>query len=403
MYKIGILTDVHGNYEALKACLEKMKDYNLNKIICAGDMIGIGASGNEVLETVINNNIECIKGNHERYYTDGFHNKLSCLTKENHDYTRNHIDQKYAQYIKDLKYRIDFNIEGFKITMIHYGMIDSSHYQPINKDKSINGFREVFKGIDSDIIIYGHDHHQSLLFDEDFNRYYYNIGATGTNTDNVGKAKFGILTLEKGKKPNIEVIYVDYEIYKERNKLVNIPCGRFIMDVFFKDDEFIKKNIFELELNPFKLFKNDAAILVAGTLEDHNCLSIGWGTFGILWKEPVASVYVKPNRYSYKYMNNNERFAICWFGDNHKEIINICGTKSGRDVNKDELCNLTPIILDETVCYKEAKLVIICEKVYENNFNKDLIKNQMALERYYKDEPVHRAYYGRIINVYEHR
>ena len=129
-------------------------------------------------------------------------------------------------------------------------------------------------------------------------------------------------------------------------------------------------------------------------------MAIGWGTFGVLWRDEVVSVYVKPNRYTYGFMNQSNRFSLCWFDDGHDEIINVCGKQSGRDIDKDQACNLTPMLLDDTVCYKEAKLVITCEKVYEEQLKKDFIKNQMALDRYYQDEPVHKVYYGKILGVY---
>ena len=40
--RLGIITDIHSNKQALKAVLEKFDEINIDKIICCGDIIGIG-------------------------------------------------------------------------------------------------------------------------------------------------------------------------------------------------------------------------------------------------------------------------------------------------------------------------------------------------------------------------
>ena len=64
--------------------------------------------------------------------------------------------------------------------------------------------------------------------------------------------------------------------------------------------------------NPFHQFHKRTALLTAGGISNYNSLTIGWGTIGVLWQRPVMYVYVKPERYSFKFMEENEYFH-CFF------------------------------------------------------------------------------------------
>lgn len=148
-----------------------------------------------------------------------------------------------------------------------------------------------------------------------------------------------------------------------------------------------------------KLGKEGALILV-GNKEKHNNMTIGWATSGILWSKQVVISYVKPTRYTYSFCNEFDTFTICYF-DNQNEILKECGTKSGRDVNKDELCSLHVVELDGEIAYSEASLVITCKKIYQDDFKKDNFLDMSIYEKRYMDDLPHRFYVGEVINVYK--
>ena len=56
--------------------------------------------------------------------------------------------------------------------------------------------------------------------------------------------------------------------------------------------------------NPFETFHNQWALVTAGNLEDYNTMTISWGGLGTLWSKPVATVYVKPIRHTYNYLES---------------------------------------------------------------------------------------------------
>lgn len=164
---------------------------------------------------------------------------------------------------------------------------------------------------------------------------------------------------------------------------------------------FEKITVDQLKENPYTLFYKKNLIAGAGSLEDHNFLTIGWGMLGNVWSKDCCIVYVKPSRYSYHYFENNDYFSLCLFDEElNPSIIRFFGTHSGKDVNKDEACNITPFTIDNTVAYKEATLIITCKKLYQGNFNKEGFIDKSIIEKRYKDELLHKEFIGEIINIY---
>ena len=164
---------------------------------------------------------------------------------------------------------------------------------------------------------------------------------------------------------------------------------------------FKKISIEEFKENPFTLFKNDYALITAGTIDNHNTMTVGWGTLGVLWRKFIAIAYVKPNRYTYQFTNDSKYFVLAWFDDSPKsrEILKICGTKSGKDIDKDKECDLTPFEIDGGIGYEEARLLIVCEKIYQDDFQKDAFLDQTYNE-IYQDGLLHRRYIGNIVGIY---
>src|SRR4030066_270656 len=61
--KIGIISDIHSNYEAINSVLKNMKE--ADKFLCLGDIVGYGADPNCCIEKIIDLNCKCIGGNHD--------------------------------------------------------------------------------------------------------------------------------------------------------------------------------------------------------------------------------------------------------------------------------------------------------------------------------------------------
>ena len=132
-----------------------------------------------------------------------------------------------------------------------------------------------------------------------------------------------------------------------------------------------------------------------------NTCTIAWGSIGVLWSKEVVTVYVKPIRHTDSFLFEDDYFTVTFFEEDHKSDLVLCGTKSGRDIDKIKESNLKVIELENGITYKDFKRVYVCKKIYQSSFVKEgFINNQESLDKYYKDEPFHNMYVGEIVAVY---
>lgn len=166
----------------------------------------------------------------------------------------------------------------------------------------------------------------------------------------------------------------------------------------------------DLNLNPMSMIGNDWWLITAGNNENgFNTMTASWGHLGSLWERPkrkahmglpTACVYIRPHRYTKEYMDREDLFTLSVFDEHHKKALGYLGTHSGRDENKIEKTNLTPLFQDDTTMFQEAKMVFVCQKIYhapilESGFvDQNLIKNNYPLKDF------HEMYVGEIIKVY---
>lgn len=156
-------------------------------------------------------------------------------------------------------------------------------------------------------------------------------------------------------------------------------------------------------MEPFKadafgLFDKQWALVSAGTLENFNTMTISWGGLGTLWSRPVATIYVKPIRYTFKFLEKNEFFTVSFFPEAYKKDLGILGSRSGRDCDKVSLTRLTPKSLSLGVSFEEASSVLICKKIYWQDLDPQKMPEDV-IASYYQTESPHRMYVGEVTAV----
>lgn len=150
--------------------------------------------------------------------------------------------------------------------------------------------------------------------------------------------------------------------------------------------------------NPFALFEKDWALLTAGPVGCCNNMTISWGGIGQLWQFPVATVYVRPTRHTYQFMEQNDTFTLSFFDEEFRPALKLCGAKSGRDCDKIQLSGLTPRKTDKTTSFEEARLVLVCRKLYFADFQPEQFLDT-HIEANYPKKDYHRMYIGKIEKV----
>lgn len=149
----------------------------------------------------------------------------------------------------------------------------------------------------------------------------------------------------------------------------------------------------------FTKLDKEWALLAAGTPEDHNGMTVSWGGMGTLWGKPVVTVYVRPNRYTYGYLESNEYFTLSFYsGAELKRALSLMGSRSGRDMDKEAACGLTPVKAGESVSYAQAKVTLVCRKLYCSDLDPAQMPEAIKAQ-FYSPEPIHRMYIGEVVEI----
>ena len=152
--------------------------------------------------------------------------------------------------------------------------------------------------------------------------------------------------------------------------------------------------------NPFVALKDDWAIVSAGTADNFNAMTIGWGTMGVMWHKPVVSIYLRPQRYTKEFIDRMDTFAVSFYSKEYKKSLELLGTKSGRDFDKIAASGLTPHTIDGTVAFKEADTVIICRKLFGGQqLDASKFVDPGLDSRFYPDKDYSYIYFGEIEKV----
>ena len=192
--KIGIISDLHNNSIALEVVLKEFETQGVEGIICSGDIIGIGPSPEEVVTRLrsMKNLLACIKGNHESYLISGMEDsKMDEDERRYHEWEHKLLSDKSIQFLATLSMEKVLKINGKSINVIHYAF-KGNRYKGFIKNPNANDLDELFTEIDSDIIVYGHDHSPSYI---EGNKMYINPGALGCPGKDKNIARAGILNL----------------------------------------------------------------------------------------------------------------------------------------------------------------------------------------------------------------
>ena len=154
----------------------------------------------------------------------------------------------------------------------------------------------------------------------------------------------------------------------------------------------------EMKFNPFTTIGQEWMLITAGTKEKFNTMTASWGFLGYLWERNVAAIFVRPTRYTYQFTEKHDTFTLTFFEEKYKEALKLCGTVSGRDIDKVKEAKLTPVFDNEYVYFEEAKLVLFCKKLYFDDLKS---KNFVipSIEKFYPEKDYHRIYIGEIEKV----
>ena len=152
---------------------------------------------------------------------------------------------------------------------------------------------------------------------------------------------------------------------------------------------------------------NDGILLTTQADGEVDTMVIGWGTMGVEWKKPLFTVFVRQSRHTKTLLDKNPEFTVNIPVDAiNKDIIRLCGTKSGGDMDKFAALGLTAVP-GETVsvpAVAELPLTLECKVIYRQDQDLSALAPDLRAHSYpagtVEENNFHTAYYGQITAAY---
>lgn len=158
-----------------------------------------------------------------------------------------------------------------------------------------------------------------------------------------------------------------------------------------------------LQENFLHIISKEWMLVTAGTPGHFNTMTANWGGTGFLWNRPVVFVFIRPERFTYEFMESNEYFTLSFLGEENKAIHKICGSLSGRDIDKIKESGLCPLIMENNqITYKQSRLTLECKKLYDTMLNQKNFTDKVPLGQWYGGTHgnLHKMYIAEITDIW---
>lgn|ERR1041385_384948 len=206
--RIAIISDIHGNLEALEKSLELIKANNADKIICLGDVVGYGANPNECMKIVHQVTPHILLGNHDEAAVDisktEYFNPFARIAAE---WTNQELTEEHQSFIRQLPYSLD--LDGLSFVHSSPYEPDEWHYIITEADAQAN-----FPYFTQTVCFIGHSHVPGLFCDDVWTsslvrgkKFIVNVGSVGQPRDNDWRLSFGVIDTDQWTYENIRSEY----------------------------------------------------------------------------------------------------------------------------------------------------------------------------------------------------
>ena len=149
--------------------------------------------------------------------------------------------------------------------------------------------------------------------------------------------------------------------------------------------------------NVFSQIGKEWMLITAGEEQKFNTMTASWGGLGVLWNKPVSFIFVRPGRYTYEFLEKSDTYSLCFLEEGQRPALQLCGTKSGREIDKVKETGLTPVFSESAPYFEQARLVLQCRKLYIQDLDPAGFLDSRLSEFY--DNDYHRLYVGVIEKV----
>jgi len=158
----------------------------------------------------------------------------------------------------------------------------------------------------------------------------------------------------------------------------------------------------QITVKSYSLWEDKWLLLTAGDYDTKkfNCMTISWGSLGVMWNKPYIQVVVRPTRYTFQFINEFPDFTVCAFPEKYHKVLQTLGSKSGRKIDKIGHSGLTPFKppMVAAPAYEEAELIFQCHKIYWQDLDPEHFLDPKS-HACYTNNDYHRSFYGEILAI----
>ena len=219
--KIAVISDIHGNVDALSTFFKDVTTENVDTIICLGDLVGYGPYPNEVISMIREKHILCIKGNYDNSVVDNEYSYIreTTLNSFSLPWTVNELTEENRLFLQNLPSTIALTIEGKELLFVHGSPYKINEYLLKDAHNTLN----IMNSINEDILFCAHTHLPDIK--QFSNKMYINCGSIGKpkiGRPNITYCLFNI-DVETGISANIKEISYDFKNLVEHMNELNFP------------------------------------------------------------------------------------------------------------------------------------------------------------------------------------
>ncbi|ASI99606.1 metallophosphoesterase family protein [Thermococcus celer] len=225
---IALISDVHSNLEALKAVWREVK--GADAILCMGDLVGYGASPNEVVE-FIKREMEkrvflCVRGNHDNAVAFGLDWGFNPYAREAVRWHQRVMTIENLEFLRRLPVRGLFTDDAGRSYLLIHGSPRAPLDEYLFPWLPEGEFRAVLSYIRQDDLLVGHTHVPMLKLID--GRRIINPGGVGQPRDGDPRAAYAIIDTEKEPPENVEFHRVEYDVDSAAERIMKAGLPEFL-------------------------------------------------------------------------------------------------------------------------------------------------------------------------------
>lgn len=157
----------------------------------------------------------------------------------------------------------------------------------------------------------------------------------------------------------------------------------------------------ELQDNIINLISKDWMLITAGDERACNTMTASWGMMGHLWGKDVATIFIRPQRYTRRFVDNESGYTLSFLDNRYRKALAYCGSRTGATENKIDNAGLSTILTPGGVpAIAESRLILECRKLYVDKIKPESFLDSAIIDEQYPESDYHYVYVGEITRVY---